>query len=377
MKNWLLIVFLTLVLGGCSRSTQMVLHYDGLANDAIYLSVAEVGKPIGQVTDTLLLENGCATFTFDTTKPIAVWLMPCDFVFDEPIEGGVRMLRNGGGFMELFLAPHEQVSLRARSHGTYVTAEVKGSALNREVVALRNERNPLLGELYTAAQNGDYATVMQLGPKMTAQLTAYIEANPAKESSVYALLQLDEESVAAYFDKVDAAAFKGALCPMKESLHYIAEGQKVLLGAKETIAEGREAPDFTLRNLANESVSLHSLRGKWVVLDFWGSWCGWCITGFPAMKEAYAKYDGRLEIIGIACKDTEENWRKAVEKYELPWLHLFNSQDINPSESPMYLYGVEGFPTKIILSPDGLIDGIFVGESEAFYQALERAMNRG
>lgn len=274
MKNWLLIVFLTLVLGSCSRSTQMVLHYDGLANDAIYLSVAEVGKPIGQVTDTLLLENGWATYTFDTTKPMAVWLMPCDFVFDEPIEGGMRMLRNGGGFMELFLSPHEQVSLRARSHGTYVTAEVKGSALNREVVALRNERNPLLGELYTAAQNGDYATVMQLGPKMTAQLTAYIEANPAKESSVYALLQLDEESVAAYFDKVDAAAFKGTLCPLKESLHYIAEGQKVLLGAKETIVEGREAPDFTLRNLANESVSLHSLRGKWVVLDFWGSWCG-------------------------------------------------------------------------------------------------------
>ena len=359
---------------GCARSTRMTLHYEGLTSDELYLSVAEIGQPIGQVTDTLHLKDGRATYTFDNETPIAVWLMPRDFLFDEQIEGGVRMLRNGGGFMELFLAPRERVTLHAQSYGAHVTAEVQGSILNREVVALRNERNPLLGKLYTAAQSGDYVTMMQTGPKMTAQLTAYIEANPANESAAYALSQLDKECLSVYFDKVDAVAFEGLLSPLKEPLLLAAEGQRVLEGAKETIAEGREAPDFTLPNLAGESVSLRSLRGKWVVLDFWGSWCGWCIKGFPRMKEVYAKYGDRMEIVGIACKDQEEPWRAAVEKYELPWLQLFNAQDLRPTESPMHCYGVEGFPTKIILSPEGVIHRIFVGESEDFYRALEQAL---
>ena len=370
----LLLAACAIAMMGCARSTRMTLHYEGLTSDELYLSVAEIGQPIGQVTDTLHLEDGRATYTFDNETPIAVWLMPRDFLFDEQIEGGVRMLRNGGGFMELFLAPRERVALHAQSYGAHVTAEVQGSILNREVVALRNERNPLLGKLYTAAQSGDYVTMMQTGPKMTAQLTAYIEANPANEGAAYALSQLDKESLPVYFDKVDAVAFEGLLSPLKESLQLAAEGQRVLEGAKETIAEGREAPDFTLPNLAGESVSLRSLRGKWVVLDFWGSWCGWCIKGFPRMKEVYAKYGDRMEIVGIACKDQEELWRAAVEKYELPWQQLFNAQDLRPTESPMHCYGVEGFPTKIILSPEGVIHRIFVGESEDFYRALEQAL---
>ncbi|MDE6393778.1 MAG: TlpA family protein disulfide reductase, partial [Duncaniella sp.] len=57
------------------------------------------------------------------------------------------------------------------------------------------------------------------------------------------------------------------------------------------IAAGNvDAPDFTLPDLNGKEVSLSDFRGKWVVLDFWGSWCGWCVKGFPALKEAYTQY---------------------------------------------------------------------------------------
>lgn len=368
--------FLTalLLLGGCSRPTRINLCYEGLSSDTIYLSVAPIEEQSGQVTDTLVLTNGKTRYWLDNETPASIWVMPRDFLFDERIEGGVRTLRNGGGFAELYLNAGEQATLKAQSHGTHITGEIEGSTLNREVMALRNQLNPMLGELFTAAQNGDYATAMQIGPKLTAQCMEYVEANPTKESAVYALMQLDEESLVEAIERVDMSVFAGIFNPLQDGLSRLAEGQKIKLNAKQTIVEGATAPDFTLSDANGNPRSLSTLRGKWLVLDFWGSWCGWCIKGFPAMKEIYANHNDQMEIIGIACNDTEQSWREAIEQHQLPWLQLFNPSDLQPSKSPLYLYGVQGFPTKIILTPEGRIHKIFVGESEDFYREVERVM---
>ncbi|MBP3549643.1 MAG: TlpA family protein disulfide reductase [Rikenellaceae bacterium] len=368
--------FLTalLLLGGCSRPTRINLCYEGLSSDTIYLSVAPIEEQSGQVTDTLVLTNGKSQYWLDNETPVSIWVMPRDFLFDERIEGGVRTLRNGGGFAELYLNAGEQTTLKAQSHGTHITGEIEGSTLNREVMALRNQLNPMLGELFTAAQNGDYATAMQIGPKLTAQCMEYVEANPTKESAVYALMQLDEESLVEAIERVDMSVFAGIFNPLQDGLSRLAEGQKIKLNAKQTIVEGATAPDFTLSDANGNPRSLSTLRGKWLVLDFWGSWCGWCIKGFPAMKEIYANHNDQMEIIGIACNDTEQSWREAIEQHDLPWLQLFNPTDLQPCESPLYLYGVQGFPTKIILTPEGRIHKIFVGESEDFYREVERVM---
>lgn len=371
-----LYTFLTtlLLLGSCSRSTRINLCYEGLSSDTIYLSVAPIGEPIGQITDTLQLVEGKISHQLNHSVPVAVWIIPRDFLFDERIEGGVRTLRNGGGLTELFLERCEHATLQAQSYGTYIRGRVDGSQLNQEVMALRRELNPMLGELFTAVQNGDYATAMQISPKLTARCVEYVEANPMKESAVYALMQLDEEALAQCVEKVDTNAFAGIFKPLKEKLMFIAEGQKIKLNAKQTIVEGASAPDFTLLDEKGNPQTLHSLQGKWLILDFWGSWCGWCIKGIPAMKEMYAKYSDRMEIIGIACNDTVQSWREAIEHHKLAWLQLFNPTDLRPNESPMHLYGVRGFPTKIILTPEGRIHKIFVGESDDFYAELERVM---
>lgn len=78
------------------------------------------------------------------------------------------------------------------------------------------------------------------------------------------------------------------------------------------------APDFTLDDLKGKPLQLSSLRGKYVVLDFWGSWCIWCIRGIPKMKEYYAKYEGKFEILGVDCNDSPEKWKAAVEEHALP-----------------------------------------------------------
>lgn len=132
-------------------------------------------------------------------------------------------------------------------------------------------------------------------------------------------------------------------------------------------APQQEAPDFELKDIDGQPLKLSSLRGKYVVLDFWGSWCVWCIKGIPAMKEAYMKHAGKFEILGIDCSDPEEKWKEAVKHYELPWLHVYNPNDSRVLED----YGIEGFPTKIIIDPEGKIVKTIVGEDPAFYTFLD------
>lgn len=132
--------------------------------------------------------------------------------------------------------------------------------------------------------------------------------------------------------------------------------------------EAVAAPDFTLNDINGKPLALSSLRGKYVVLDFWGSWCPWCIKGFPKMKEYYQKYAGKFEILGVDCNDPEQKWRTAVEQLELPWLHVYCPRS---SSKILEDYGIEGFPTKIIIDPKGQVVEEIVGEDPRFYTLLD------
>ncbi|MBQ2179841.1 MAG: TlpA family protein disulfide reductase [Prevotella sp.] len=130
------------------------------------------------------------------------------------------------------------------------------------------------------------------------------------------------------------------------------------------------APDFELPDLQGNPLKLSSLRGKYVVLDFWGSWCIWCIRGIPHMKEAYRKYKDKMEILGIDCQDTEEKWKAAVEEHQLPWLQVRCPEDYLQTLGQQYR--IQGFPTKVIIDPEGRLVKVVVGEDPAFYTFLDQ-----
>ena len=140
---------------------------------------------------------------------------------------------------------------------------------------------------------------------------------------------------------------------------------------------GSYAPDFTLIDINGKPLALSSLQGKWVIIDFWGSWCGWCIKDIPRMKEYYAKYSDKMEILGVDCNDTVEKWKNAVKQYELPWLHVYLDMDDENADNPLELYEVEGFPTKVIINPEGVIANILVGEDPEFYEYLDAVLQLG
>lgn len=136
---------------------------------------------------------------------------------------------------------------------------------------------------------------------------------------------------------------------------------------------GNKVPDISSSNTYDgKRFELASLKGKYVVLDFWGTWCGPCIAGMPAMKEYLDKYKTKMDIVGVAQEsDNGDRWKKFLtDKPEYQWHHVLS----RANEDYILKFGVAGFPTKIIVDPEGKIVGRFVGEDDAIYKKLDEIL---
>lgn len=133
------------------------------------------------------------------------------------------------------------------------------------------------------------------------------------------------------------------------------------------MTEGYQVPDFSLIDIDGKEVTLADFSGKYALLDFWGTWCRYCVMGIPEMKEYYQKYSDKIEFVGIDCRETQEAWKAGVKKYALEWTNLYNGYD----QSLIVEYGIQGYPSKIIISPDGKVVEAFLGEDPALYEKLD------
>jgi peroxiredoxin len=267
----------------------------------------------------------------------------------------------------IYAAPGENLVLTFAEDNSVVAS---GTPLMDQIEALSAPLNALEKEYAEVRMTGDEARMEAIIDEYNDTLKKYIEQNPDNEGSVFAVMNLDGQEFVDYAAKLGDKAKASIIYPlMQRNLKYVQE-QLAEEARQRSMEENHvEAPDFTLPGLDGKDVSLSDFRGKWVILDFWGSWCGWCIKGMPRMKEAYEQYKDKLEIVGVDCNDSDEAWRAAVAKYKLPWVHVYNNQD-----SIYQAYGVQGFPTKVIIDPEGKIYKIVVGEDPKFYDILAELM---
>jgi thiol-disulfide isomerase/thioredoxin len=121
---------------------------------------------------------------------------------------------------------------------------------------------------------------------------------------------------------------------------------------------GAQAPDFTLKALDGQEITLSNYRDKYVLIDFWGSWCRPCRQSSPLLVELYSnlkKHNVNIEFIGIACNEqSDEMWIKAIEDDKLAWIHL-NDSHSGKDKSIQKRYAINGVPTSILVSPEGKI----------------------
>ena len=118
--------------------------------------------------------------------------------------------------------------------------------------------------------------------------------------------------------------------------------------ARKATAEGVKFSDFEVNNV---KFSDYVGKGKYILVDFWASWCGPCKAEVPNLKNVYQKYAGKdFDILGVAVWDKEKDSEKAITDLGLPWNQIINAQSI-----PTDLYGIQGIPHIILFGPDGTI----------------------
>ena len=117
---------------------------------------------------------------------------------------------------------------------------------------------------------------------------------------------------------------------------------------------GRTAADFTMNDISGKPVKLSGLRGQYVLLDFWASWCGPCRKENPNVSKAYNKYHEKgFEIMAVSLDNKKELWEKAVKDDKLPWIHVSDLKGFD--SNAVVLYGIKVVPSNFLLDPSGKI----------------------
>lgn len=385
LKLWK-IPFACLVLlafASCSQPPNTVKGYvEGLTNDTVFvvqIPLYNFGGPA--VKDTLFAKNGRFEYKFPNDGAYDLLIQFPQFFSHMPIRGtGIPET----AALHIFVEPDDKINFKCRTNSTGISSiKTSGSKVNADYSTIQNkiyeifrtqaedetavdraivENNKEAEEIGVAKRRKRYKTRDEL-------FINYVKENLDNPVSAFLLNFSPSDSLVFYYDKlgenVRNSIFRQMLDrPMEEYIRYQSAG------------EGTKAPDFTLEDMNGKLFSLSSLLGKekYVIIDFWGSWCIPCVKGIPQMKSLYEKNKNKIEIVGIACDEPSiDAWQNAVKRYKLPWINVYDeSLALNKK------YGIKNYPTKIIIDPEGTI--LFKEEGEGkgvlFYTKLEALLNK-
>lgn len=128
------------------------------------------------------------------------------------------------------------------------------------------------------------------------------------------------------------------------------------------------APDFETRLIDGTPFKLSELKGQYIVIDFWASWCGPCIHEMPQLIALHNKYGDKVAFVTIALEKNDRTWRKVTERFGFSWKYqVVEEVPFVLSSSIARAFGVTEIPTKFIITPEGkLISGMDYQQMDEF-----------
>lgn len=189
-------------------------------------------------------------------------------------------------------------------------------------------------------------TIMLAKRKAVAE---FVRLNPASIRSAMAI----EENYGYYAEAADVEPLYNML---GEKVKASGSGQAVkkMLAVYKTVAVGMPAPDITQPGPDGTPISLSSLKGQYVLVDFWASWCGPCRKENPNLVKAYNEYHPKgLAILGVSYDDKKDRWEAAIKKDGLTWQHISDLKGWQNASSEAYY--IKAIPSNVLVDKEGNI----------------------